>query len=50
MVTSHAGPNLDILGVKFDSKLIFEDHVHGIGILRLVKHVSVDTCVTSLPL
>ena len=25
-----ASPNLDILGVKFDSKLTFEDHVHGI--------------------
>ena len=44
-------PNLDILGVKFDSKLTFEDHVRGIvsrvsqriGILRLVKRVFVDT-------
>ena len=25
-----ASPNLDILGVKFDSKLTFEDHVRGI--------------------
>ena len=42
-----ASPNLDILGVKFDGRLTFEDHVRGIvpsvsqriGILRLVKHV-----------
>ena len=38
-----ARPNLDILGVKFDSKVTFKDHmrgiVSGIGILRLVKHV-----------
>ena len=46
-------PNLDILGVKFDSKLTFEDHVRGIvshvsqkiGILRLVKRIFVDTSV-----
>ena len=25
-----ASPDLDILGVKFDSKLTFEDHVRGI--------------------
>ena len=51
-----ASLNLDILGVKFVSMLTFEDHVRGIvsrvsqriGILRLVKHVFVDTCVTSL--
>ena len=30
-----ASPNLDILGVKFDSKLTVEDHVRGI-----VSHVS----------
>ena len=44
---------LDILGVKFDSKLTFEDHVRGIvslvsqriGILRLVKRIFVDTSV-----
>ena len=44
-------PNLDILSVKFDSKLTFEDHVCGIvsrvsqriGILSLVKRVFVDT-------
>ena len=40
-----ASPNLDILGVKFERRLIFEDRVRGvvsrvsqrIGILRLVK-------------
>ena len=45
--------NLDILGVKFDSKLTFEEDVRGIvshatqriGILRLVKLVFVDTSV-----
>ena len=44
-VSIRASPNLYILGVKFDSKLIFEDHVRGnvsrvskrIGILRLVN-------------
>ena len=53
-----ASPNLDILGVKYDSKLTFEEHVRGIvsrvsqriGILRLVKSVFMDTCVASLPL
>ena len=43
--------NLDILGSKFDSRLTFEDHVHGIvspvsqriDIWRLVKLVHVDT-------
>ena len=48
-----ASPNLDILGVKFDSRLTFEDHVRSIvsrvsqriGNLRLVKHVFVDTSV-----
>ena len=47
-----ASTNLDIFGVKFDSKLTFED-VRGIvsrvsqriGILRLVKHIFVDTSV-----
>ena len=46
-----ASNNLDIVGVKFDSKLTFDDHVLGavsrvsqrIGILRLVKYVFVDT-------
>ena len=46
-----ASPNLDILGVKFDSRLTFENHVRGIvslvsqrdGILRLVKYVFVDS-------
>ena len=45
--------NLDILGVNFDSKLTFNDHVHDIvsrisqiiGIFRLVKHIIVDTSV-----
>ena len=49
-VSIRASPNLDILGVKFDSKLTFEDHVRGIvscvspriGILRLVKRMFVD--------
>ena len=27
---SRPSPNLDILGVKFDSMLIFDDHVRGI--------------------
>ena len=44
-VSIHASPNLDILGVKFDSKLTFVGHVrsivsrvsHRIDILRLVN-------------
>ena len=48
-----ASPNIDIRGLKFDSKLIFEDHVRGIvsrvaeriGILRLVKRIFMDTSV-----
>ena len=48
-----ASPNLDILGVKFDRRLTFEDHVRGIvssvsqrtGILRLVKRVFVNISV-----
>ena len=49
-----ASPNLDFLGVKFDSsRLTFEDYMRGfvsrvsqrIGILWLVKHVFVDTSV-----
>ena len=57
-VSIRASPNIDILGLKFHSKLPFEDHVHGtvssvslrIGILRLVKRIFVDTsaCVISL--
>ena len=51
-----SSPNLDILGVKFDSKLTFKDHVRGIvsrvsrriGILRLVKHICGHLCFTSL--
>ena len=46
-VSNCASPNIDILGVKFDSRLTFEDHVRGIVsrvvqiiyILRLVKRV-----------
>ena len=46
-----ASPNLDILGLKVDRKVTFEDHVRGIiscvsqkiGILRLMKRVFVDT-------
>ena len=46
-------PNLDILGVKFDSRLTFEGHMRGIvsrvsqiiSILRLVKSVFVDSSV-----
>ena len=52
-VSIHARPSLDIRGMKFDRKLTFEDHVRGIashisqriGILRLVKHVIMDTYV-----
>ena len=52
-VSIRASPNLDILGVKFDIKLTFEDHVRGIvsrvsqriGILRLVKCIFFDTSV-----
>ena len=29
-VSFRSGPNLDVLGVKFDSKLTFEDYVRGI--------------------
>ena len=47
----HYSPNLDILGLKFDSWLTFENHVGGIaspisqriGILRLVKYVFGDS-------
>ena len=50
-VSIRASPNLDILGVKFDNKLTFDDHVRGIvfrvshriGILRLVKRIFLDT-------
>ena len=46
-VSIRASPNLDILGVKFNSKLTFEDRARGIvsrvsqriGILRLVKRI-----------
>ena len=52
-VSIRARPNLDILGVKSDSQLTFEDHVRGIvssvsqriGILRLVKGIFLDTYV-----
>ena len=48
-----SSPNLDILSMKFDSRLTFEDHVRGIVsrvsqgicILSLVKLVCVDTSV-----
>ena len=53
MVFICASPNLDILGVKFDRRLTFEDHVSGIvfrvsqriRIFRLLKRVFVDTSV-----
>ena len=52
-VSIRASPNLDILGVMFDRKITFEDHVPGIvpsfsqriGIFRLVKLIFVDTSV-----
>ena len=52
-VSIRANANLDILGVKFDSKPTFEDHMHHIvcrvsqriSILRLVKRIFVDTSV-----
>ena len=52
-VSIRSSPNFDIFGVNFDSKPTFEDHVRGIvsrvsqriGILRLVKHIFVDTSV-----
>ena len=55
-VSIRASPNLDILRVKFNSKLTFKDHVHDIvsrvskriGILRLVKRIFVDTSVSLL--
>ena len=56
MVSICDTPNFDFLGIKFDSKLVFEDHVCGIVshisqqivFLRLVKCAFVDSCVTSL--
>ena len=53
-VSIRASSNLDILGVKFDSRLTFEDHVRGIvsrvsqiiGILRLVKRIFLDTSLS----
>ena len=50
-VSIRASPNLNILGVKFDSRLTFEDCVRcifsrvsqRIGILKLVKRIFVDT-------
>ena len=55
-VSIRASPNLDILGVKFINKLIFEYHMRGIvssvsqriGILRLVKCICGHLCVTSM--
>ena len=37
-------PNLDTLGVKFDRKLTFEDHMRGL-VSRVVKRIFVDTPV-----
>ena len=56
LVSICASPNLDIFGIKFGSRLTFEDRVRSlvsrvsqrIGILRLVKSIFVDTCVASL--
>ena len=53
LVSIRANPKLDILGLKFDSKLTFEDDARGIislvsrriGILRSVKRIFVDTSV-----
>ena len=52
-VSIRVSPYLDIVGVKFDRKLIFEDSVRGIvssvfqriGILRLMKCIFADTSV-----
>ena len=52
-VSIQASPNFDVLGVKFDSKLSYEDHVHGIVsrvsqrniFLRSVKHIFVNISV-----
>ena len=52
-VSISASPNLDILGVKFDSRLTFEDDARGIvsrvsqriGTLRLMMRVFVGTSV-----
>ena len=52
-VSIRANPNLDILGVKFDNKFTFKDHVCDvvcrvslrIVVLRLVKRIFVDTSV-----
>ena len=52
-VSIRTNPNFEIIGMKFDSTLSFEDHVHSIvssifqriSILRLMKCVFVDTSV-----
>ena len=52
-VSIQVSPSLDILGMKFDGKLTFEDHVRGIaclvseriGIFIVVKRLFVDTSV-----
>ena len=52
-VSIHTSPNLDILGVKFDSKFTFNDHIRGIasrvtqriGILRLLIRIFGDISV-----
>ena len=51
LVSIYTSYNVDFLGVKYDSRLTFEGHVHGIvsvvsqriGILMFVKRVFVDT-------
>ena len=53
LVCKLSNPSLDILGVRFDCKLTFESHVHGvvsrvsqrIGIVRMVNGVYADTSV-----
>ena len=53
MASIYASPNLEIFGVKFDSKHTVEEHVRGIvshvsqgiGILWFVKCIFVDTSV-----
>ena len=52
-VSIRASLNLDVLDMKFDRKPTFDDHVRWIafrvsqriGILRLVKHIFLDTYV-----
>ena len=44
-VSIRASPNLDIIGVKFESKLIVSHVSQRIGILRMVKLIFVDISV-----